>query len=197
MLAKRNRKNRGTPAIVEAMEARRLLSIAPVPNVLGLYAGDLNFSDGTADTLTITIMSQHQRNFTGSYAEADGPVANLHGSIARNGIVHFTYHGSGVGAFSGSGSGSFDTTSTILGGTFLTRQAGEILTGSIDVQLQGSRPVSRTVPQLGSQYGGTLEYSDGATDTIEVTILKQQKRNLTGYFVQGDGQNANYRVRLI
>jgi hypothetical protein len=35
-----------------------------------------------------------------------------------------------------------------------------------------------------------VEFSDGSTDSIQLIILSQHKRNLTGRFIQGDGQNA-------
>ncbi len=171
---------------LEAMETRRLLSAAPVPNVLGLYTGDLNFSDGNSDTLTITITSEHKRNFAGSFAEGSGPVAKLQGTINARGILDFTYRG----GFRGRGTGSFDSTGTIFSATFITHESGDILTGTIDVQLQGTRPAIPTIPQLGSQYDGTIEFSDGNSDTMDLTLTSQHQKNLVGYFTQGDGASA-------
>jgi hypothetical protein len=183
------RLNKNRTVHVEAMEPRRLLSVAPVPNVLGLYAGDLNFSDGTTDTLTITITSERQRKFAGSFAEGSGPVARLQGNINATGILHITYRGRG---FVGRGTGSLDSTGTVFDATFITHESGAILTGTIDAQLQGTRSAIPTIPQLGSLYDGTIEFSDGTTDTIELTVTSQRQKNLVGYFSQGDGAVAAF-----
>lgn len=178
-------RSRGSLVEIEALEGRRVLSAAP--NVLGLYMGQLNFSDGTSDTLTITITAQHQRSFSGSFAEGAGPVAKLQGNVSAQGAVRFAYRGSG---FSGAGTGFFDSTDTIFDATFLTRLLGQRDSGTLNVQLQGARPAIPTIPQLGSHYSGDIEYSDGTVDTMDLTIVTQHQKNVVGYFTEDTGATA-------
>ncbi len=182
--------DRGGFALVEAMEPRRLLAAAPVPNVLGLYAGSLTRTGGGSESLTITITTQHQRTIAGSFAQGSGPVAKFQGTVNPQGVLRFTYQGSG---FTGRGSGSFNATDTVLDATFLTRQRGFLIGGDLEVRLQGTRPAVPTLPQLGgSEYAGTVRFADGSTDSIDLKFASQRNKTVTGFYGQGNGALASF-----
>ena len=180
--------SRSSQVFVEALESRRLLSAAPVPNALGLYTGTVNFPVGPSDSLTVTITSQHNRSFSGSFAQGSGTTARLQGNIAANGVMRFTYRGTG---FTGRGTGSLDPSGTVIDATFLTRKHGMGFSGDFEVRLQGTRPAVPTIPQLaGSRYMGGITFSDGSSDSLDLTITSQRNKNFAGRYSQGSGSQA-------
>lgn len=124
-----NHDNGGRRAVVEALEPRKLLSASPIENVIGVYAGDYQFTAGQTGSMVITITSQHGAHFSGTSAQDGGPTARFQGTINRFGVVHFNYHGIGI-RYSGHGVGAVDTAGTTLAATFITREVGQNFPGS-------------------------------------------------------------------
>ena len=175
-------------AVVETLEGRQLLSASPLakpappPSVLGDFVGQVIFSSGTTDGLSLKVTSQKGAVLKGTATlDPTGQVGNFTGSVTKKGVVHLNARG--AGKFSATIAGKLSGNS--LSGTFKGLSGKSHLVGTFSTSRNAVYPPSGPhVLDLNSQAlpSGYTLYNATFTATTTSSVISFVFRHDPGWF---------------